>query len=305
MYFTAYQLLIDSELDLPELLPPAGASQAEADVTIRLADLQSEAEQPGWEPQGRNVWTQEQRFLMQVPGVARFLIEYGQRIVVDPWPDIDADSVRIFLLGSALGVLLFQRGRLVLHGNAIRIGDACMICVGRSGAGKSTLAAGFMQRGYAILADDVVPLDEQGHALPGFPRIKLWQDSADKLGIATTELRRVRPQADKYNVPLLARFADQPLPVRWIYIIDNEGDASDGDALIESELLTGMHCFSHLHEHTYRIEFLAGMKLQTTHLQQCGQLAGRARIKRVRRPATGFHLDALIDYLLADMSATA
>ncbi|MEY2631638.1 MAG: hypothetical protein RIR00_292, partial [Pseudomonadota bacterium] len=156
--YSAYNLKIASDLPLPELslLPEADAQSP--DVTISLGAVQPEG-LPDGQQLGPFLWTSPSQLWLQVPHVARFLVSHGTEIRVDPEPGIDEDSLRVFLLGSAFGALLFQLGYLVLHGNAIRIGDQCMICVGPSGAGKSTLAAGFMQRGHTILADDVVPVD--------------------------------------------------------------------------------------------------------------------------------------------------
>lgn len=295
--FTAYQLRIHSELELPELLP--ASPSAAADVCIRRGDLAPLFPDAGSEGQA-SVNGHAGAVLLQVPGYFRCLVEQGSRITIDAAPGVDEDTVRLFVLGSALGTLLFQRGYLVLHGNAIRIGDACMICVGRSGAGKSTLAAGFMQRGFGILADDVVPIDDHCRALPGFPRIKLWQDAADRVGIVTDGLQRIRPALSKFNVPLRDAFVTQPLPVRWIYVLESS-DSTECSA----EPVLGMHCFPHLLEHTYRNEYLPSLQLQADHLRLCGQLASRVHVRRVRRPAQGFALDGLIDFLLADMAALA
>jgi hypothetical protein len=190
MRFNAYNLNIKSELTLPELLPCLNTSVP--DVHIRFGSVRTDG-LPHGEQLGPFLWVAAETLWLQIPHIARFLITQGNEIIIDPEIDIDEDSIRVFLLGPVIGALLFQRGYLVLHGNAIRIGDQCMVCVGHSGVGKSTLAAGFMQRGYDILADDVVPVDEFCQALPGFPRIKLWQDVADKLAINTTDLRRLRP----------------------------------------------------------------------------------------------------------------
>jgi len=296
MLFVAYTLLIDSDLDLPELMPASHCGDRPPDVRIRLGC----PDEPLLQQLSPNVWTDQHRLLLQIADVASLLIEEGRQITVCPFPGVDPDLLRVYVLGSAMGFLLFQRGHLVLHGNAIRIGDACMVCVGRSGAGKSTLAAGFIQRGFAALADDVVPIDAQFRALPGFPRIKLWQDSAAQLGINTDGLSRIRPDLEKFNIPLGERFADRPLPVRWIYVI--EPDPAPG---VSSESMPGLWRLPHLLEHTYRIEFMSSLALQANHLQLCGQLAGRVHFKRVRRPANGFLLDALIDHLLADMTTYA
>jgi hypothetical protein len=267
------------------------------DVTIRLGGVDQNG-LPGGKQLGPFLWVTEESLWLQVPEVARFLVSNGNRITIDPAPGIDEDSLRVFLLGSALGALLFQRGYLVLHGNAVRIGDQCLVCVGHSGAGKSTLAAGFLQRGYEILADDVIPVDEHGRALPGFPRIKLWQDTADRLGIETGGLRRIRPEMEKFNYPLHDRFTDQPLPIRWVYILGSHHQSE-----IRFEKIRGLERFTPLRNNTYRVRFMEGMPLKTQHLQRCGQLAGRIHLTRVTRPDHGFELDNLIERILADIEA--
>jgi len=296
MRYTCYGLNIESELELPELLEAAFLLTADLpDVTIRLGPVAAGGLRQG-KQLGPYLWVTDQSLWLQVPEVARFLISDGTSITIDPEPGIDEDSLRVFLLGSALGALLFQRGYLVLHGNAIRIGDQCLVCVGHSGAGKSTLAAGFLQRGHDILADDVIPVDEHGCALPGFPRIKLWQDTADRLGIETAGLRRIRPEMEKFNYPLQDRFTDQPLPIRWVYILGSHHQPD-----IRFEQIRGLERFTPLRNNTYRVRFMEGLPLRTYHLQRCGQLASRIHLTRVTRPDHGFELDSLIDRILADI----
>ena len=301
--YTCYGLTIQSQLPLPELLHAvssmhgvAPAEIAPAEIDIRIGPVAPEG-LPGGTRLGPFLWVTASSLWLQVPKVARFLVSEGREIVIDPEPGIDADSLRVFLLGSALGALLFQRGLLVLHGNAIRIGEQCMVCVGHSGAGKSTLAAGFLRRGHEILADDVVPVASDCRALPGFPRIKLWQDAADRLDIDTQYLKRIRPQMEKFNYPLFDQFADRPLPVRWVYIL---GSHARPETLFEP--IRGMARFQPLHANTYRVRYLEGMALKSEHLKLCGKLAGRIRLARITRPEKGFELDALIDRILADVA---
>lgn len=236
---------------------------------------------------------------LHVPEIARFLVQAGQRILIDPEPDSNEDSIRVFLLGSALGALLFQRELLVIHGNAIRISDHCMICVGDSGAGKSTLAAAFLQRGYEILADDVVPINKQGHAIPGFPRIKLWQETADYLGIDTSNLRRITPNLEKFNYPLTNHFCQKTLPVRWVYDLNKHDKPS-----FQFDAIHGAERFQILMKNTYRAHFLEGMGLWQEHLTSCAQLSSRIHITHITRPAKSFELDALVDHILSNIIAT-
>ena len=296
MYFyTAYNLTVGSELPLPELAPLDAGAKVCPDISIRLGNISDSGLADG-EQLGPYLWVNPSGLWLQVPRVARFLITGGNEIVIDPEPGIDEDSIRVFLLGSAFGALLFQVGHLVLHGNAVRIGDQCMVCVGHSGTGKSTLAAGFMQRGHQILADDVVPVDAQCCALPGIPRIKLWQDVADKLAIDTKDLRRIRPNLNKFSLPFRTVPAERTLPVRWVYILK-----SDHIDEMTVEPVQGMYRFQPLHDNTYRVRFLNGMALKPEHLKLCGRLASRIRLANVTRPKTGFNMDRIIDALLGDM----
>lgn len=293
MRYQTYNLNIESQLHLPEL--SASDDKSPPDVSINIAHIPNDGLENG-KQLGPFLWVNERSVWLKIPDVATFLISDSNKIMIDPKPGIDEESIRVFLLGSALGALLFQCGYLVLHGNAIRIGDQCMVCVGHSGAGKSTLAAGFMQRGFDILADDVVPVDSQCRAIAGFPRIKLWQDTATRLGIKTDNLQRIRPNLEKFNLPLTRQFGHESLPIRWVYILNSEHQDH-----ISVEPILGMQRFQPIRNNTYRIQFLEAMSLKKEHLQLCGQLAGKIRLARVTRPSKGFKLDALIDHLLTDM----
>ncbi len=294
MLYSAYGLTFSSELALNELLAaPLGGP---ADVTITFGAV-PEAGLQGGTQTGPYLWSRDAEFWLEIPRIARFLVRGGTEIVIDPAPGIDDDSVRVFLLGSIFGALLFQRGYLVLHGNAVRIGDQSMICVGPSGVGKSTLAAGFLRRGYQILADDVVPINTDCAALPGIPRIKLWSDSAKQLQVDTAELRKVRPNMEKFNLPVVDGHFDAPVKVRWIYILSSENRAD-----FKIDHIRGMKRFEPLRRNTYRLRYLDGMAMRHEHLQLCGTLAGKIRLARVTRPREGFELDALMDRLLADMA---
>jgi hypothetical protein len=51
-------------------------------------------------------------------------------------------------------------GRIVLHGSAVVIDGTAVATIGPSGAGKSTTAAALVDRGAALLADDVVAIED-------------------------------------------------------------------------------------------------------------------------------------------------
>jgi HPr Serine kinase C-terminal domain len=290
--YRLYGLIAKSYWPLPECpeVPPG----SEPDICFNLGAVPSEGIAGGV----GDAWEQatETEFWMDVPDIARYWVREGREIIIEPYPEADTASIRVYLLGSAIGALLFQRGLLLIHGNAIEVNGACLVCVGDSGAGKSTLAAAFLQSGYRLLADDVVPVTEAGLATPGFPRIKLWGDAARQFGIATDGLRRIMPDMDKYNVPLGERYCTLSLPVKWVYVL--EPSEQDDFACLPYE---GMARFEPLHENTYRVHFLEYMAKKPRHLQQVAALAGQIRMARIRRPQAGFRLNELVQFILADV----
>ncbi|PJA32247.1 MAG: hypothetical protein CO187_04970 [Zetaproteobacteria bacterium CG_4_9_14_3_um_filter_53_7] len=232
---------------------------------------------------------------LNVPDIARFLVRDGNSIVVEAYPGSDEQSIRLYLLGSCIGTILHQRKTLVMHGNAVRFGDQCVIFAGHSGAGKSTLAAAFHKRGHEILADDVCAIDAEGRVAPGLPQLKLWQDAARKLEIDTGELERIRLQVEKYTFPL-SESVSEHLPVAAIYILSSHNRDE-----FEIQQIKGMQKFNPLKNNTYRMGILEGLGLKTEHLGLCSKLAGRIDLARIIRPNDGFKLQQLLELIEADL----
>lgn len=293
--YRLYGLVAQSDLQFSELLPAEPGKKP--DILIKLGAV-PEVGPPDCRKLGPFSSASSGKLWLSVPGVARFLIAQGREIVCDPLPGIDEDSVRVFLLGSCIGALLHQRGYLLLHGSAVEFDDGCLVCVGKSGAGKSTLAAAFQQQGHRILGDDVVAVNESGNAIPGFPRIKLWRDAAERLQIDTSGLSRIRPEMEKYDYPLGDAFHSEPLPVKWIYIIETHKETG-----FSIEKIMGLDKYLPLRENTYRPRIMQGLELESSHLKLCGNLSGKIRLARIKRPQWSFELEKLVDFIKADASA--
>ena len=295
--YRCYGLVLASEIELPDLGAPLTGSD-DADVVISLGNLPGPP--PGADELPHGLWREGPAAGVEVPGVARYEVRAGREMVVDPVQGADPRSVRLFLLGSMLGALMMQRGHLVLHGNAFRVGPeddpACAVVVGHSGSGKSTLAAELDRRGIDVLSDDVVPVDADGLAVPGHPRIKLWDDALERLGVGTAGLDRVTPEHEKFQLPLRRKEVG-PLPLRWVYVLERHA----GEEL-SVEPVSGAATFSLLHEHTYRNELVHGPEPSAQHLEQCARLVSVARVSRVRRPAETMSAEATADAILADIA---
>lgn len=199
---------------------------------------------------------------LTVEEIGRFRITNGTHIA---WhrehPGVSDQDIRTFLLGSAVGALLIQRGMLVLHGNALEKDGQAIVCMGHSGAGKSTLAYALMQQGWRLLADDLVAVTPQGIVLPGIPRIKLWHDAAKAFGLDPETLPPIRHAMHKY---LLMGEAIQRAPdaasLQALYVIhQRRNDASEHDANMITRIVSEKTATLHLRNQAFRPRFVRGL----------------------------------------------
>ena len=294
----AFGLRVRSVLPLPELLPAdeAGAFDVEVvygEVPAELANALA---------RGVRFQASRDELLLQVDGVARYLVSGGRRVTISRYPEGDDDDVRVFLLGSVFGALLHQRDDLVLHGSAIAWGGESVAFIGFSGVGKSTLASAFRKRGHAVLTDDLCVVrsraDGRMVAYPGFPQTKLWLDSLKQLDVSAEGLRRIRNKLEKRAVPLGEAFASAPLPVKKIYLLRPNNKEE-----LKLTLVQGPQKFTVLKNNTYRFGFLAGIDGKAGHFQQALKLAQQAPLAIVLRPSETFKLDELVAMIEADLRA--
>lgn len=213
-------LSVSSELALPGLIAlEAGDSQG-ADVTIRAGTVprvldDAEADGPNWQ-------IAPNRFLFEIPDVMRMLLTGGREIVFEPEAGTSPEEAAIFLSGTGFGILLHQRGRVVLHASAVRVRDSAILFCGPSGAGKSTLAAALVDAGYDLVTDDFCGVSIHADGVPWVEpdgrQLKLWQNSIDRLALIERRAAPVRPELQKYYVEPRAATA-AALPLAAIYVL--------------------------------------------------------------------------------------
>lgn len=295
--YRAYGCNLQSDIPLSRLSP--GTDPGLDTITIQRCEVLPKVPDAARQL-GSVAWAARNYLSLNIEGVVHFVAQNGNALHYSPHDGIDDMSVDLFLMGSGLGAILMQRELLVMHGNAIEIDGTCIMCVGPSGVGKSTTAAGLMQRGYRVMSDDVCAIDRHHRIVPGMPHIKLWQETADELGVNTTKLARVRPGFAKFGVPLDDAFCADLVPIRVIYALESH----DSDEIL-CETLKAHPKFMTLRANTYRLPFVRGMDLGPLHFEQLTTLSHHVTVRRVRRPATGFQLDRLLDTLVADATQHA
>lgn len=293
--YTLYSLRVASALACPEL-PPADtadtADTAAVDVTVDFGPV------PGVESESV-VARQDgpDAFLIAVPGVARYHIRAGREICIDPAPGVDEGAVRLFLLGSAFGALLHQRGVTPIHGSAVAVGEAAVIFSGPQGHGKSTLAAAFSRLGHTLLSDDVCPLTVEDDTVwlhPAFPRLSLLPDAVAHLAVPLAPNDPRQPYSGKHLVPVPS-FGMQRRRLAALYELHPAPVAG-----VRLRLLSGFEAITALMGNTYRVQFVREMGQTERHFAALQEIARRVRVVRAERPAEGYLLDELIAAIAED-----
>ncbi|MEO5374476.1 MAG: hypothetical protein H7840_09370 [Alphaproteobacteria bacterium] len=286
---------VRSGLPLPDLLPWTGDDRP-PDIWVRvgtpperLDDLVERTPFAQIDASGR--------VLLTLPVVARYLITGGREVVVEPAPEAEAPEIQGFLLGTVFGYLVHQRGLLPLHAACLSIGGMTLALMGVSGAGKSSLAAQLVKRGHRLVSDDVCVLDttrpDGPWVRPTFPRLKLWRDTLDALGIAANGLERNRQGREKYLCRTIAARAFSPEPARLGgLVLLAEGIPGRPPRL---ERLRGFTAQSTVAEHIYRRRQALALGRDSALFTAAAMVAAKVPVWALEPPRDLNALDALAE----------
>lgn len=275
-HYSLFGLSVRSDLELPELV---ASNEQRSDVAFRSGKVElPDDAAPG-------VHVHEDVVVLKIPRVANYRISRGREIVVDPVAGSATANVRLFLLGSALAMLLHQRGLLPLHANAVVISGRAVAFMGASGAGKSTLAAWFNDRGFQVLSDDVcvVEFGARGEPLvrPGVARLRLWRDALQASGRAAGDFEPSfvgESARNKFDVPLAQSIGPAGcFELAALYLLDR-GDVPTIEALI------GVDAVEAVFANTYRGGYIGKVGSSGEHWSAAVRLVQKVPTFRLTRP---------------------
>jgi energy-coupling factor transporter ATP-binding protein EcfA2 len=284
--YRAYQLNIHSEIPLRALT----FAEGEPDVLVLLAT-----------PKGLDALKSDEghRFVGEVEGVGTFAVFEGRKIIVDPLPGVDDGLLNTFIIGPIFAVLLRQRGLLVLHASSVVLKEGAIAFLGNSGAGKSTLAQTFHGHGYPVLTDDVMVVQLGGEvplAIPGYPLIKLWPESASATGFAPDSLPLIHGLSTKRSHQLTEGFGQTAFPLRRIYVLD-QGDEHRIINLSASDACLALLC------HSRATMLLTHPEFRAKNFRQCSWVAQQVPMARFERKPALNELSELVKLVEADLSS--
>ncbi len=264
--YSIYRQVIESNAELPELVRAAGVPP---DVRFQLFPSRHSTNGPvqwntHWRlPDGREwlLWAREgSRYRLRFPSLADFeMTANGREVLCYPSHDVPESTVRHLFLDQVLPLALSHRGKLVLHASAVANQEGAIAFAGVSGTGKSTLGTSFCRQGFSLLADDglVLEEDERGLlAVPGYPGVRLWEDTVSWLLGEGRQLPPVAHYTEKVRVGTADtqfHFCSEPALLRRVYLLSEPASTRrDDDVAIHP--LPAQEGFMELVRHSYRLD---------------------------------------------------
>jgi len=282
--YVVHGLNFRSEFPLPELMK--SSDPPEVEIRIReIEDLPSEITSDGnWFRTSHS----EAFFIWN--DVGAFRVRDGTEIIIDPKEGVNEEFLRMFLLGSVMGMLLQQRGRFPLHASTVVMNGKAVAFTGESGIGKSTLVSALHQKGYEIVADDVTAIDMEAGlpiVFPGIPKIKLWPESAEAFDDDAENLPRLHPESEKRVIRIDKGITSSVYSLGRIYVL-----AEDEEISIES--ISPQERIMEMIRNCYNSKIIHDALGGGAFMKKCAQLASSSGIYRLRRKSKFSMLSDLV-----------
>lgn len=239
-----------------------------------------------------------EQLLLNIPGLLRIKVQGGRSITFQRLnPRCLNDDVQALLLSQALAGAFVQRGLLVLNGSAVQVGRRTLLICGPPGSGRSTLAAGLMTRGHQALADGLCLIGAKNSLLwPGLPRLELYPDSRQHLGLDGPGAASIRPGIARGYIELRDRADSSPKPIAITDLIHLGGlpDVRGGSL---ASALRGMAAFRRLHAALYDNILVDALGCQAETFKALQRLNKRLRVHDLHHPLRFDALNASLDVI--------
>jgi len=292
--YRVFDLWLESELDLRGLLP---GGEGEPDWSVTVADGAGEAR--GF--RHVHTWTSDRgvelmacfrcgdAYRLEFPGLASYVIDLAaRRVEIQPRAGCAENTLAHLLLDQVLPRAVCHEGRVVLHASAVQLeAGKAVAFTGVSGRGKSTLASAFHRAGYGLLSDDCLLLERREntvHAIPAYPSLRLWPDSADAL-FARREAESLQAAEMAHYTskqvfsPLVAASLAVRSPLRALFLLGPPVD----DGSIGVEETRGMSAIMALIEAQFALDVVDRQAVQRN-FECVQQVAGHVPLFRLSYP---------------------
>lgn len=288
--YTAYGMTFAVPFRCPGLTPIGRVTGAE--IVVRHGSVPRSLQAPIFSDER---WDAEPgRFLLRGGRHAgRFLVQDGVVTLECNRAAEEPVLARCFI-ENVLPVVLSQHGLVILHANTALTPRGAVAIAGESGAGKSTTLMALLERGYAMLGDDITALvlssDGQVEVLPGVAQVSLTEAAVNGLGY------ELDPGLNRSWRPLKSALATgrsmagQPGRLSAIYrLATHEGPA------VRVRPLTGIEKFECVQDCIYGPMF-PGQHPGVFPLMQA--VMRSTEVYRLQRPAKGWTVAEVADVII-------
>lgn len=228
-HYRLYDIPVISEIELPELerQEPFGSAQNDPPVVISIGTVPATLKNS---VKTEDAWYEvtPTEMTCSVPGIGKFYVSKGRRIVIQPDPVAERNDVRTYLFGVTFAAAVHQRNLLPLHISAVRTPYGVWAFTGDSGAGKSTLVGLLNQlTGWPLLCDDVAVIrvdDGAPRISAGLQRLKLWDDAVEMLGANPVYLVRDLERQNKFHLKDPKLFNTETMPLKALVRLERGDD---------------------------------------------------------------------------------
>ncbi len=253
--------------------------------------------EPGWylrsRPPGGRIWLRSGKtaggYVLSFPHLADFIVDgSGSRIVCcNASSDATIKTIRHLLIDQVLPLIVNLRGREAIHATAVATRNGICAFTGLAGSGKSTLAASFVLSGYPLVCDDCLALVEGKTimAIPGYPGLRLWDDSIRGVGAGSRNLKPVAHYTGKSRWATDTRRADfcsKRRRLARIYLLKRARSSKRSTRVLIEDLAPG-DALMGLVKAAYRFDITDAAMLKRQ-FQFLSRVAGRVPVKRLVVP---------------------
>lgn len=216
-------------------------------------------------------------------------------------------SLTTYLLGQALSFSLLSFGYEPLHATAVVVDGEAIAFLGDCGYGKSTLGAAFVARGFPVLTDDVLALEERAErwiAHAGPSRLKLFPSVAQTV-LSRSGGCKLNAGTSKLVLPLAkGESTGQSVPVRALYVLPDPARTGPHRGRIRVRAVTGQKAFLEITRAAFNLIQVDRARL-ASQFTMAARLAGDVPIRRLSYPRRLASLGAVCEAVLADYESTA
>ncbi len=227
----------------------------------------------------------ESEFLFNAPDIVNILIREGKEIIVEKKIGISYQEIISYISGICFGVIAHQRSMVPMHASSVIYKNKCCLIAGMSGAGKTTLAATLIQKGAALVADDISIITtkaNQSLVYPAYPFMRMWEDSMIQLDISTKKLQLVSSPLKKYYLPVV-NICRTPYLISAVFFIQPENLP---DPAIHQ--VKGIDKFLLLKRFTYLHKSTRKTQIENLQFHILNTLANDSILYMIRRPRNVF-----------------